>query len=381
MKFEIKRKIFIDAISKVLKVINNKGYIPQLNGVFFDLNLDNLKIIGSDGITSTRVIITKINIKIENQGKFLASPQYLMPILKKIADEYLIFEIIEKNILSIRSTNFNSTINLMDSTKYPNIDFKNEGKSIKINALNLSNAIKKSIIAINPNEQRTILTGINLKIENNLININTTDSFRVVSIKETLKKNNFDENINITIPYNFANTIQKIIYEQSITNNVEFNINKQQIFLNYKDITIKSKIIDGKYPNIETIIPINYVTTIEINKKVLQNVIERVTSISLNLEENIVRIISNKNFIKISSSVSEIANCEEKTSKFIIKGDPIHDISLNGRFLLNAIKSFDSQNIEVNFIDQFKPIVINEKNDKEKIKKNHIHLILPIRVY
>ncbi len=377
MKFEIRKKVFIKNLEKVLKIANNKNSLPTLTGILFNVENNKISLIGSNGNTSIKVLIEEKEslLKIHSKGKFLINGRYLTTILKKIDEPKILIESTEDKFLNIKTELFNSELSIMDYSEYPNIDFEcDEEKSFKINSKILAKNINDTIFTINENDRRTILTGINIKKIKNKLYFTATDSYRLAykSIEIENKINDFNK----TIPFLFANVISKIIIDENINEDIKLYFNEQFILVKIKNNIIKSKTIFGNFPDARKIIPNDFKTNTVIETRTLKKIIDRVTSISQsNLDENLVKIKIKKNKILFSSSISEIVNCEEILNNFEFIGNN-QEITINGKYFFDAIKIFNENKIKINFIDEIKPIVINPLNNND-----FIQLILPVRMY
>jgi len=414
MKFKINRSYLSNQINKNLKISSYKNDIPYFNGIYFEVLANKIIITTSDGITSIKNTLNNHFKNIDNyQGSFLVDRKYLSLILKKIDDlEIEIFNI--DNSISIKGKNFSSKINCMDKNSYPKNLFHEENWKyiVTINVSDLYESIKRCKFLINRNEKHSALTGINVQsiLDRNQLIFSATDSFRIAQVIKSAKIQGYDlnqqlEEFNIIIPFNFIDVLEKLLAENylNINKNQEikilFNKNKIQfiqdnIFNAKKEnqILLQSNLINDTFPNTIKMIKTQGSkrnSVVVIKKKFLEKVVERVSLLANTFDDNIIKINVDETEMKISSTVTETGQSEEKIMKinktanskdtennYYFKGKP-QKISINSNYFLNALKAFSENNkIKLKFFETDQPLILENENDQ-----NHIQLILPIQIY
>jgi len=407
MKFEINRSYLSIQINKNLKISSYKNDIPYFNGIFFEVLANKIIITTSDGITSIKNTLSN-NLKVIEQGSFLVDRKYLGLILRKIDDNLI--TISEKdNLILIKGKKFTSTINCMDKKSYPKNLFQNENWTgvISINAFSLYESIKKCKFLINRNEKHSALTGINLKsdLKLNQLVFSATDSFRIAQVKRIAKFEFFDmqmkSDIDIIIPYNFIDVLEKLLSENYLSSNKNqdikllYNKNKMQFVQDYAlssqesdQVLLQSHLINDSFPNTIKMIAnqeVKKCSEILIKKSVLEKVVDRVSLLSNTFDDNIIQIKVDQNLIDISSTVSETGssdekivskNLETKEENYSFKGKN-QKISVNSNYFASALKAFSENNeVRIKIFDLDQPLIIENKDNID-----HIQLILPIQVY
>ena len=250
------------------------------------------------------------------------------------------------------------------------MDLSLNKKFITINAKKLKEAINQISFASSRDEGRPILTGINLRILGDKIELNATDSYRlarnILDLKETV-----DESYNIVVPTDNFNNFLKTIEADS---DVELHIFNNKIIFNYENLLFQSRLISGNYPFTSNLFPKEKLFSITLNKTQFYNVVDRAALFTSDKEKNIISLIVNKNAVIIKSG-DGIGQVDEKID---INENVENEfkIDFSSRYMMDSVKTFKNETITLTFLAPDKPIVISDKDSE-----NLMHLVLPIRSY
>ena len=136
-----------------------------------------------------------------------------------------------------------------------------------------------------------------------------------------------------------------------------------------------TRLINGNYPDTNKLIPEKFELKIKVNLDNLFDAIDRASLLTNAEEKNIIKLETKKDVMIISSNIPEIGNVEEKIN---IKKNIENNIkiSFSSKYMMDALKTFDSEEIELSFNGEIKPIIINYVDNNDLTQ-----LILPIRTY
>ena len=372
MKFTIEKNVLLTNLNNVIKAISVKNIIPVLNGIKFELNEEGLYLTASDTDLTIKSFIEKNKIKkVYEEGSIVIQSKYINDIVRKLPDEIIDFEVIDGLKVVITSKNSKFNLNCLKVEDYPQIKISYQKDPIIINGNLFKNTIKQTVFAISNQESRPVLTGINLKIIGNIMEITATDSYRLAKKTITLKENVKNE-INITIPGNNISELDKIITDDAP---IEMHVFSNKILFIYKNITFQSNLLGGTYPNTNNLIPDNFSIIFNTNYNDFYSAIDRASLLTQNKEKNIVKMETNKNQLTISSFASEIGRTEEKID--IEKNEsPELGISFSAKYMIDALKAISDNEIIVLLNSEIKPIVIKSAKDETLIQ-----IILPVKTY
>ena len=375
MKFTIKKNILLEALLKVSKAISTKNLIPVLAGIKFELKKKKLTLTASDNDITIQTCIESVNDEdflIEREGNIIIQGKYILDIVRKLPDDYVNIEVIDELKILIFTENSEFNLNGISDNEYPNIGLEESKKKVDLTVGVLKNIIYQTAFASSNEESKPILTGINFNIVGDILECNSTDSYRLARKVIHLNKMN-EENYNIVIPSHNLLEFMKILGNDDEI--VELHIFNNKILFKNGNLKFESRLINGTYPNTSNLLPEDSFLTISTNLNDFYNVIDRVSILTSDKEKNIVTLETNGDTLILKSSSVEIGRVEEKMK---INKDNEQDIkiSFSAKYMMEALKSFSTENVDLHFVGEIKPILIKSKEDESLTQ-----LVLPIRTY
>ena len=375
MKFTIKREILLEALNKVSKAISTKNLIPVLAGIKFELKKKKLVLTASDNDITIQTTIESLkdeDFKIENEGSIIIQGKYILDIVRKLPDEYINIEVIDDLKILIYTANSEFNLNGISESEYPNIGLEESKKKVDIKANTLKNIVYQTAFASSNEESKPVLTGINFNIVGDILEVNSTDSYRLARKVVKLDKVS-EENYNIVIPSHNLVEFTRILDGE--LEDVELHIFNNKVLFKAGNLKFESRLINGTYPNTSNLLPDDSFLIISTNLNDFYNVIDRVSILTSDKEKNIVTLETEGDTLILKSSSVEVGRVEEKMT---IKknNDENIKISFSAKYMMEALKSFSTENVDIHFVGEIKPILIKSKEDETLTQ-----LVLPIRTY
>lgn len=375
MKFQIQQRVLMEHLNNVIKGVSNKNLIPILNCIKFELTNEGLYLISTDNELAIKDFIDKKDIEnIDVLGEILISGRYIYEIVKKLSNEIItIEEIIDSQVLI--TTEYSSfKLNCNSVGDFPKIDLDFTTNPIVISKKVFKKSINQTIFATSQQESRPILTGVNFKINKNIMEITATDSYRL-SKKQIELDTEINEEVDIVIPNKNLYEIIKLISDSNEDSDLEIHTFNNKIIFKIDNIIVMSRLINGTYPDTNKLIPDNFELRIKVKLEKIYNSIDRASLLTSTEEKNIIKLEAKGNIMIISSNIPEIGNVEEKIE--IEKNvDKDIKISFSSKYMIDAIKTFDSEEIELLFNGEIKPIIVRYIDNTDLTQ-----LVLPIRTY
>ena len=372
MKLKIEKDILLENLNAVSKAMSTRNINPVLNGIKFELTKKGLSLTATNNDITIKSFIDKSNIKeIKEEGTSIIYGRYLLDIVRKLSENLISIEEVDGNKAMISTKNSKYSLNCFPEADFPKIDLKETSDPIVLSSSTLKEIINQTSFATSLQESRPLLTGINIKIVGNILECVATDSYRlakkVIQINKTL-----EESVNIVIP---ARNIIELLRIIELEENIEIHTFNNKVLFKYKDILFQSSLLSGTYPNTDNFVPKEFELEIEVNTNEFYNVVDRASLFAQSKDKNTIQISIDKNNLVINSYSQEAGKVEEKMEIVNPKNGELK-ISCSAKYLLEALKTFESENIKLYFNGQIKPIIIKE-NDKGDL----IQLILPIMTY
>lgn len=372
MKFTIQKNILLENLNNVVKAVSTKNVIPILNGIKFELNEKGLELTASDSELTIRSFIDKKEIvNIEKEGIVIIQSKYILDIIRKMPSDIIQFELIDNVRIKIYTENNQYNLNCLDYKEYPNVKLETTKEPIKMKASILKTIINQTAFAISTQELRPLLTGLNLKITGNILECIATDSYRLS--KKTLNlETAVEHDINIVIPGKNIIELEKIMTDEE---DVEIHIFNNKILFKYKNLLFQSNLLSGTYPNTTNLIPTEFEIISTVNLNDYHDAIDRASLLTQGKDKNIVIMKIDNNDMIINSYASEIGKVEEKL-KISSSKEAALTISFSSKYMLEALKVFNQEEVDILLNNDVKPIILKSKEDDSLIE-----LILPIKTY
>ena len=371
----VNTKSFLEALEVVGNAIPTKSAIPSLVNVLIKFDEDRITLLGSDGSISIKKVLFKDEdnkFTVNENGMCLLDFKILKAIIGKIDDEILHFDTVESQFV-ISTPKGTYKLNLMYYKEYPSIDFKKLDNEVSFNTNTLKNIIKYTTFSCSTNERRPILTGVNFEIANNELTVSSTDSFRLSQLKSNFG-NEKEEKVSFTFPKNSLLVLDKLINKTKKEEIILLYGKDNEVLINVDDTLYKTRMLAGSYPNIKPIIDTisNPLYSCSINRDSLYKGIEIVNIFNSN-DYNIVTLeFISGGYIEITNKNSEVGKgnkvIECPSCNFNLK------ISCSSDYLLDALKCFDSELVEINLTESLKPFTITSNENKDLLE-----LLLPVK--
>ena len=367
MNFKIKRLELLNALTKVSRAVSIKSPLPVLTGIKFDLKEDELILTGSDSDITIQTSIQD-HIDIIEPGSVVLSSKYILEIIKKIDSEDVHIFIVDGTLTRIEGANSRFDLNGTSYIDYPRIDLNKTGVNLQMKSIDLKEAIEQTSFATSEKETRPVLTGVNFKAKDHVLECIATDSYRLA---KRILNTDSDISFNIIIPKKSLIEISRIIEKDEL---IDLYVSDRKVLFVFDHVLIQTRLIDGTFPDTSRLIPDSFDYSMSIDSTSLLNSIDR-ASLLTNEQTNIVKLTMNQDTVILSSFSQEIGSVEENLSRAFYKGEPLK-ISFSARYLTDAIKSINGQKVRVLFTGEMKPFII-----KDFEREDIIQLVLPVRTY
>lgn len=376
MEFIVNHKYFTQALSEVSKAISTKAIIPILSGIKITADQSGITLIASN----SNIFIEKfIPSSMDDEqitttlkaGTIVVPAKYFIEIIKKMPSDIVIKSKNEQTI-TIQSEEITLNLNGFPANEFPNVPQIDDHAEIQIETKQLIDAFKQTVFAVAKNESRPVLTGVHIELDHNKLICAATDSHRL-AIRETLISTNVKANC--IVPSATINELLKLM-----NSNLEFvsiYLSESHIIFTFGTTTLYSRLIEGKYPNISSLIPNEFQTVINIDKQRMLQGVDRSSLLASEWANNNVNLeIVNESTIKVSSNASQIGKISETQQIDVIQGEKQFNISFDGRFMLNALRAIKEETVTLSFSGSMRPILVEAGTHSAAI-----HLISPVRAY
>ncbi|WP_412031553.1 DNA polymerase III subunit beta [Metamycoplasma buccale] len=361
MEITINKLILDEAIERVARAVDQNPFIPAMKGVLIEVEDNKIAFTGSNGeISIKHTIETSMDAKIITPGRILIEMGIFRNIIKKL-DGDLNLKSDDKNLF-ITTEYDKYNLNLYSPQDFPAINFTIYGETLKIKWDDLKKIVRNVSFAASNNEMYLILCCVNIAAKNKKLFFKATDRYRYA---EEAMDIDSDVEFNVSILAKNLRDLLSFEFKGEVT----LNISEHKIAFEIDNTIIQSKVIEQIYQDVSKIIPKEFATHLIIDKKELNNLLNK-ASVIITENYNKIRLHIDNEFLTISSTREEIANAEVKTKNFKYDGDELK-LTINSKYLREAISVFDDQISLLITKDKLRIVVKSDSN------QNNIQLFTP----
>lgn len=364
MKIICNTEILSDACQNVQRAVSSKTTITAIEGILLKASENQLTLTGYDlevGITTT------IEAKVEEEGSIILNARILCDILKKLPGEKVIIEADERQLSVIRCGEVEYKLIGIAADEYPELPSVKGGLPILIEPEILKDMIRQTIFAVAVNDNKVVHTGIKFEITRDQLKLIAVDGFRLAIRTENIKYTG--EDMSFVVPAKTLSEVTKLIDTCDV---ISMNIGKRHIIFEVGTYSIISRLLDGDFLDYNAALPKSVTTEVKVNVKLIIESIERTSLLITDRLKSPLRCIFDDNLVKISS-VTSLGTANDRINAQI-EGNRV-EIGFNNRFLLDALKVCDTEDVKISLNGSLSPITL-----KPIEGENFLFLVLPVRL-
>jgi DNA polymerase-3 subunit beta len=362
MKLQVTQENLAKALNTVARVANTRGTLPILSNVMLKTSNNRLSI----AATNLDIAITHfIGSKIEQEGAITVPARLMQDFVTNLPDSVLKLNL-DSNKLQISTDQYNSTINGVSAEDFPVVPEITKGSSITVAAGEFKKALSKVVLAASADDARPVLTGVYFHSVDGEIIAAATDSYRLA--QNILGKNK--EEVNFLVPATAANDLLRITSDTE--KEVVITHDEQQVQFQVGDVTLVARLIEGNYPDYRKLIPTKFATSAKLTRADFIN-IAKVSS--LFARESAGSITIKVDEVEKHVSINAIASqLGENTAKANAEVKGSGEVTLNSRYLIDALNAFSTDDVEFCFNGKLEPCILRSSGEPK-----YLHLIMPLR--
>ena len=338
MKFIVSSASLLKELQKLGGIINNTNTLPILDNFLFEVNKNNLTITASDLETTFSSII---NVESELDSMVALPARLLLDTLKTFPEQPLTFLKTEKNTVEISANNGKYAIAYAGGEEFPKASQVSDSKTIQIKSNTLHTAINSTLFASGNDDLRPVMSGVFFQFSSEALTFVATDAHKLVKYSRTDIK--AEETAEFIMPKKPLQLLKAIL--QGSENDVSIEYNDTNAQFRFGDSSLTCRLIDGKYPNYEAVIPKENPNQMQINRVNFLNSVKRV-SIFSNKTTYQIRLNIAGTALQISAEDFDYSNSAEERIDCEYQGEDIK-IGFNSRFLIEMLNGLNCNNVKL----------------------------------
>ena len=366
MNIQINREVLIKPLSSVVGIVEKRQALPILS---------NLLLIGKDNkltFTATDLEMqTSLNIetKIETDFEITISARKLFNITRALPENSILDFQINESRVNVKAGKSKFNLQTLPSKDYPLLK-KNDYEAVTINLSQkqLKGLLKQVDFAMAQQDIRYYLNGLLFEIQGQKLNIVGTDGHRLSFTSSKLKES-FDKK-EVIIPRKTIMELIKLL--EDVDDDVEVQILNQQVTFKFGDIFIITKVIDGKFPDYNRVIPVGYENGFLIDRQMLLNAMQRASILS-NEKYRGIRLVLSENNMQLITTNSEQEEAQEDI-EIDYKKEAI-DIGFNVTYLIDVLNNIQFDQLSFAFKDSNSSCLVTIPNNED-----YKYVVMPMRI-
>jgi DNA polymerase-3 subunit beta len=368
MKFIVNSLGLLKQLQLLNGVLNSNNTLPILDNFLFEMKQDELALSASDLETSMN---TRMAIQCKEEGMIAVPAKLLLDILKSLPDQPLTFDVDGKTFgIEITSDNGKYKLTGQNGDEFPKAPAMGASKALLIGADVLNRAISKTIFAAGNDDMRPIMSGVFFEIEPESVRFVATDAHKLVRMT---RSDIGGESAAFIVPRKPLNLLKGAL--SSLKSEVNMQYTENNAMFTFDNVTLMCRLIEGKYPNYEAVIPKENPFKLTIDRLDFLNSIKRV-SIFANRSTNQVRLKLTGSEIQLSAEDLDFANEAHEQLACTFVGDNM-EIGFNSRFLQDMLNNLDANNVHVEMSAPNRAGIITEV-EKSFENEDILMLVMPV---
>lgn len=362
MQLQVTQENLNKALSVVARVASARNTLPILANILIK-TVDNRLSISA---TNLDIAITQhIGAKITEEGAITVPARLMQDFVSSLPSGVIELRL-EDSKLRITTDKYNSVVNGVVADDFPVMPAISSGQSWKISAAGLKKSLQQVNMAASADESRPVLTGVLLQVTDGQLYAAATDSYRLA--EKNLGPSSQDAHL--LIPATAVQDLLRILgdYDES----VGITHDDQQVLFQANDVDLVARLIDGKYPDYRKLIPTSFSVEARVGRADFMNVTkvsslfarESAGSVTINVDEA-------KQELSIRSVASQLGENTAVASGQITGSG---SITLNSRYLLDALHAFPGDEVVFGFNGKLEPTLLHDP-----VEKDYVHIIMPLK--
>lgn len=362
MKLQVTQENLNKALGTVARVANSRGTLPVLANVLIRTVNNRLSI----AATNLDIAITHyIGAKVAEEGSITVPARLMQDFVSSLPAGVINLKLDEYK-LNIATDQYQSVINGVSAEEFPIMPAIDGGKTWSVDAATLKKSLQQVVMAASTDEARPVLTGVLMHTKDGSLFMAATDSYRLAEKGLGASA----EEIELLVPVSAMQDLLRIVSD--FEGEVQITNDDQQVLFRVGDVELVARLIEGKYPDYRKLIPVSFATTAVLKRADLLNVTkvsslfarESAGSITINVDE----ATQGLSIRSVASQLGEnTANAEAK-----VTGTGV--ITLNSRYLLDALHALSGDEVLFAFNGKLEPTVL-----RDPASDDYTHIIMPLK--
>jgi len=367
MNFVKSSASLLKQLQKISGVLSTSNTLPILDNFLFEITSGQLTVSASDSETT---ISTTMDVDSKDEGKVCIPAKLLLEVLKNLPDQPCTFTV-EKTTLAIEIAYDNGKSSMVgyNGDDYPRTPALETPSSIRITGNILATAINKTLFATGLDDLRPVMSGVFCEFSPENITFVATDAHKLVRYTRT--DSQATGSSSFILPKKPLNLLKAIVSSEE---EVQLDYNDSNAVFTFGEFILTCRLIDGKYPNYEAVIPKENPNVLTIDRVQFLSSVKRV-SIFANKTTHQIKLKLAGSELSLSAEDIDFSNKSNERITCNYSGEDM-EIGFNSRFLMEMLNNLETNEVRLEMSEPSRAglLMPSESNENEDI----LMLVMPV---
>lgn len=362
MKLKVTQENLNKALGLVARVANTRGTLPVLSNVLLKIEGNRLSV----SATNLDIAIScQLGAQVQTEGALTVPARLLQDFINGLPSGVIELEQ-EDQRLKVNTDSYKSVINGVSAEEFPVMPAIEGGTKWSVAGPIMKKALQQVLMAASNDESRPVLTGVYFHTVNGTLYMAATDSYRLAEKRLVAVK----ENVQLLIPATALHDVLRIINDYE--GDIQVVHDDQQVQFRAGDVELVARLIEGNYPDYRKLVPASFATTATMSRADLVS-ITKVSSLFARESAGsiVVSVDEPSESIWIHAVASQLGE-NNATLKIDAKGSG--SITLNSRYLLDALQAMDAKTVQLGFNGKLEAAMLTDVDNDD-----YLHIIMPLK--
>lgn len=339
MKFEVSSQELLKKLQVASVVIATNPVLPVTEDFLFDLDKNGKLTITATNVDTT--ITTYINVNVMESGKIAVPSKIILETLKALPDQPISFTLGDNNSIELVSSYGKYHLAGDNIDDFPVAPLPENTETLEFESAKMASAINKTLFATSTDELRLAMTGVYMQIDFNKLILVATDAHKLV--KYTFYGISSDISTSIILPKKALSLLKAALPDSG---NLEISFNQKNAFFKFSDTMVITRLIDAKYPDYNSVIPVDNPNELIIDRKDFQSSLRRI-GIYSNKSSNQVILNMTDGSLTLSAQDLDFSNDATEQLSCRYNGETM-SMGFNSKTFIETLGYLDSDEIILN---------------------------------
>ncbi len=366
MRFTLQREAFLKPLAQVVNVVERRQTLPVLANFLVQVQGGQLSLTGTDLEVE---MVSRIAVEDAQDGETTIPARKLFEIVRALPDGSRVTVSQAGEKITVQAGRSRFTLATLPANDFPSVDEVEATERVAVPESALKELIERTAFAMAQQDVRYYLNGLLFDLRDQLLRCVATDGHRL-ALCETALENSTGSKRQIIVPRKGVTELQRLL--EGGDREVELEVGRSHVRVKRDDVTFTSKLIDGRFPDYEAVIPIGADREVKVDRETLRASLQRAAILS-NEKYRGVRVEVTPGQLKISAHNPE----QEEAQEEIEADTQVSDLAIgfNVNYLLDALSALRDEHIVIQLRDSNSSALVREASS-EKSR----HVVMPLRL-